>query len=191
MTNKMTAAYWELSDRQWQFCLEYLITFNQTYATIDAGYSEKGASVQGGRLLSHVKVAAAIAYLIEERTKRTLIDADWLLERLAAEATADVADLYEEDGVTLKPISEWPKIWRTGLVSGVKTKPKMVADIYGNIIKMAVTDITLSDRVRRLELIGKHVDVQGFSDKVDHSSKDGTMTPKNFNEFYTTDQSST
>lgn len=182
MTNKMTSEYWELSEKQWQFALEYLIHFNQTHAAVAAGYSENGASVQGGRLLSNAKVAAALAFLIEERTKRTLIDADWLLERLAAEATADVSELYEQDGVSLKPVHHWPEVWRTGLVSGIKVEPKL--QVEG--VTLAVTDLKLSDRLKRLELIGKHIGVQAFSDKVDLSSKDGTMTPKNFNDFYDT-----
>ena len=41
------------------------------------------------------------------------VDADWLLTRLAAEAEADIADLYDEAG-DLLPIRQWPAIWLLG-----------------------------------------------------------------------------
>ena len=37
----------------------------------------------------------------------------WVLKRLVAEAEADLADLYTDAG-DLKPIDEWPEIWRPG-----------------------------------------------------------------------------
>ena len=34
------------------------------------------------------------------------------------------------------------------------------------------------DKVKNLELLGKHIDVNAFKETVDHKSSDGTMTPQ-------------
>jgi phage terminase small subunit len=53
MTAKLTA-------KQARFVEEYLCDLNATQAAIRAGYSPKTATVQGSRLLTNAKVAAAI-----------------------------------------------------------------------------------------------------------------------------------
>ena len=50
----------DLTPKQARFVEEYLIDLNATQAAIRAGYSTHTADVQGSRLLSNVKVAAAI-----------------------------------------------------------------------------------------------------------------------------------
>ena len=94
------------------------------------------------------------------RSERTQIDTDWVLTRLADEATADLAELYD-DGGSLKPVAEWPLIWRQGLVSGLD-----VDEEFENGEKQGqVTKVKLSDRIRRIELIGKHVNVGAFIER--------------------------
>ncbi|MGV2099043.1 terminase small subunit [Rhizobium sp. 21-4511-3d] len=178
----------DLSPKQARFVQEYLLDLNATQAAIRAGYSEKTAHSQGPRLLENVGVQAAIQKAKEQRADRTKINADWLLERLAEEATADIADLYTDAG-SLKPIKEWPLIWRQGLVGGIEIETlrprgsKGTGQWHGKAQDIheeeepeeetVVTKIKLSDRIRRLELIGKHVGVQAFNDKVEVTGKDG------------------
>ncbi len=157
-----------MTPRQQRFVDEYLIDLNATQAAIRAEYSKKTAASQGERLLRNADVAAAIAEAKTERSEITKIDAAWVLTRLSEEAVADIADLYTDDG-KLKPVAEWPLIWRQGLVSGLD-----VDEIKLDGAKLGqVTKIKLSDRVKRLELIGKHVDVQAFADRHEHTGKDG------------------
>jgi phage terminase small subunit len=155
-----------MTPKQQRFVEEYLIDLNATQAAIRAGYSKKTADQQASRLLTNVKVKAAIETAMEARSKRTEFDADWVLKRLGAEAMADVADLYEEDG-RIKPIHEWPLIFRQGLVAGFDIDEHLVGDAKVG----QTTKIKLSDRIKRIELIGKHVDVQAFSEKqqIDHT----------------------
>ena len=149
-----------LTAKQQAFVNEYLIDLNATQAAIRAGYSKKTANEQASRLLKVSKVKQAVAEAIAARSERTGIDADWVLTRLAGEATADLAELYDEDG-TLRPIADWPLIWRQGLVSGLD-----VDEEFKDGEKLGqVTKIKLSDRIKRIELIGKHVDVQAFSER--------------------------
>jgi phage terminase small subunit len=154
-----------VNDRQTLFVEAYLRNPNATQAAIEAGYSAKTAKQQGQRLLTNVDVSAAILAAKRGRSQRTQVDADWLLDRLAVESTADLADLYADDG-SVKPVKDWPLIWRQGLVAGVEVE--RIADGAGTVTKLKI-----SDRLKRLELIGKHIDVQAFKDRVEHS---GAMT---------------
>lgn len=160
-----------LTGKQARFVSEYLIDLNATQAAIRAGYSEKTAYSQGERLLKKVEVAAEIAAAKKARTERTEIDADWVLRRLAGDATADLADLYNEMG-DLKPVHEWPMVWRTGLVAGVETVRERDGEgPDGSPAYVTVRKVKLLDRTRLIELIGKHVDVGAFKDKVEHSGE--------------------
>ncbi len=150
-----------MNARQSAFVNEYLIDLNATQAAIRAGYSAKTAYSQGERLLKNAEVAAAVSAAQAERSQRTRIDADWVLSRLGAEVEADLADLYREDG-SVKPVREWPLIWRQGLVAGVEVE--RIAEGIGT-----VTKIKISDRFKRIDLIGKHIDVQAFKEKVEHT----------------------
>lgn len=156
-----------MTPKQQRFVSEYLIDLNATAAAKRAGYSEKTADQQGSQLLVNIKVADAIAKAQAARSERTEIDADWVLKRLGDEATADLADLYDDSGALL-PIAEWPLIWRQGLVAGLDVDEEFKE---GEKIGQ-VTKVKLSDRIRRIELIGKHVNVQAFKDKMEHSVDD-------------------
>lgn len=156
----------KLSARQAAFVAEYLVDLNATQAAIRAGYSAKTAQEQSSRLLSNVIVEAAIAKAQAKRAEKTGINAEWVLTRLASEVTADLADLYDTNGA-IKPIHDWPLIWRQGLVAGIKHQE--IKDSEGNATGDYVVEVKLSDRIKRIELIGKHVDVQAFKDQVSHS----------------------
>jgi len=154
----------KLTNKQQQFIFEYLKDLNATQAAIRAGYSKRTANRIGTENLSKPVIADAIRMEMQARQERTKVDADWLLTRLALEADADLADLFTEEGI-LKQVNEWPDIWRKGLVAGV--------DIYEDYSgsgdesqKVGQTvKIKVSDRVKRLDLIGKHIDVQAFNDR--------------------------
>lgn len=162
-----------MTPRQEAFVREYLIDLNGTQAAIRAGYSERTANEQAARLLTNVSVRSAIDEALAARAQRVQIDADWVLKRLHSEATADLADLYTEGG-DLKPVHEWPEVWRTGLVAGVETvRERDGADEDGRPQYATVRKVKLLDRTRLVELIGKHVGVGAFRDRVEHTGKDG------------------
>jgi len=157
-----------LNDKQKRFAEEYLLDLNATQSAIRAGYSEKTAYSQAFDLLKKPEIQEQIQTLKKERSERTKIDADWLLNRLADEAEADVADLYNESG-GLRPVTEWPDIWRKGLVAGIDTHQEYTYEDGKKVPDGVTMKVRLSDRIKRLELIGKHVDVQAFKEKVDHN----------------------
>lgn len=154
-----------MTPKQERFVEEYLIDLNGTQAAIRAGYSPATANEQASRMLAKVNIQEAVAEAKKQRSERTNIDADWLLTRLAQEADADLAELYSDSGALL-PVSEWPMIWRTGLVSGLDVTEEKGE---GGAKVGEVTKIKLSERIKRLELIGRHVSVQAFKEQVEHT----------------------
>lgn len=160
-----------LTAKQQRFVAEYLIDLNATQAAIRAGYSEKTAAEQASRLLTNVKVSEAVQAAMKARSERTEIDADWVLKRLARDATADLADLYDDAGQLL-PVKEWPMAWRTGLVAGIETvQEREGTDPDGKPEFVTARKVKLLDRTKLVELIGKHVDVGAFKDKIEHSGE--------------------
>jgi len=157
-----------LNEKQAMFCLEYIKDFNATQAAIRVGYSEKTAGSRGASLMQISAIQERIAANVAERSERAKVDADWLLKRLALEAEADLNDLYSEDG-GLKPVNQWPKIWRQGLVSGIDSHQEYEYIAGEKVPAGVVQKIKLSDRVKRLEMIGKHVDVSAFSENHNHT----------------------
>lgn len=146
---------------------EYLIDLNGKQAAIRAGYSVRRAEVTASELLADRKVSEAVALSQAKRVERTTVTADWVLHRLHEDATADLADLYDENG-HLRPVHQWPKVWRTGLVAGIETTQERDGeDAEGNPQYVTVRKVKLADRTRIVELAGKHVGVGAFKDRLE------------------------
>lgn len=167
------AAARRLNERQQQFVAEYLVDLNATQAAIRAGYSPRTAGSQGFDLLKKPEIAAAVATKQAERAAQTGIDAAWVLRRLADEASADMSDLYDEAG-DLKHPKDWPEVWRRGLVVGVETFQVSIGkDDEGKPLYAPVRKVRLTDRIKQLELIGKHIGVNAFREQLGVSSPTG------------------
>lgn len=166
-----------LTERQRRFCDEYLIDLNATKAAIRAEYSEKTAYSMGQRLLKNVEVKKYIDELIEARQRRTEITQDRVLRELAIIAFSNAADyaavvereafLEAEDGEKIKLLDEDgnPVMYRT-------VEPVLTADLTEDqkralsVIKKGRDGFEVKpyDKVRALELLGKHLGM--FTDKV-------------------------
>lgn len=159
----------KLTPKQQRFVDEYLIDLNATQACIRAGYSEKTANEQGTQNLAKLSIQQAIQQAMNERQNRTQINADYVLNRLVQIDQLDIADILDNTG-NFKPISEWSKEWRLNLSSfEISETPD------GGFVKK----IKFPDKVKNLELLGRHIQVGAWSDKkvVDNISSDGSMTP--------------
>lgn len=154
-----------LTPKEHRFCEEYLIDLNATQAAIRAGYSRHTARQAGSELLSKPVVQAEIERLRDERSERTKINADWVLTRLAAIAEADLNDLYDTTGELL-PVEDWPMIWRQGLVAGVDVEQLFEGRGEEREQIGVVKKIKTIDRMRAIEMIGKHVNVKAFEERV-------------------------
>lgn len=148
------------------FIVEYLRTNNATKAAIAAGYSEKTARQQGSRLLSNVDIRAEIQAQRKEMVAAAKVDAQDVLARLKDEVEADIADLFDDDGKLL-PVWEWPLVWRQGLISGIEVEELWEGRGEDRVQVGMLRKVKMSDRLKRLELIGKHIGVQAFKERVE------------------------
>lgn len=160
-----------LTAMQEAYCQSYIKTpENQTQAAINAGFSPNTAAVKASVMMRDERVQKRIAELMEERNKRTRVSADYVLLRLVEIDQMDVLDILNDDGA-LKPIREWPKIWRTTL-SGFDLS-STIMNMNEDSIETILKKIKWPDKVKNLELIGKHVDVMAFKERLEVS---GTVT---------------
>ena len=72
----------KLTEKQKQFCYEYLVDYNGTKAATRSGYSEKTACSQANRLLRNVEVLACVRKLQEEKTQRLIVTPAWVVQKL-------------------------------------------------------------------------------------------------------------
>ncbi|EKC8682138.1 terminase small subunit [Salmonella enterica] len=144
---------------------------NQTQAAINAGFSPNTAAVKASVMMRDERIQKRIAELMEERNKRLRVSADCVLLRLVEIDQMDVIDILNDD-MSIKPVSEWPKVWRQYL-TGFE-----LADMFegrGDEKELVgiLKKIKWPDKVKNLELIGKHVDVNAFKERLEVS---GTVT---------------
>jgi phage terminase small subunit len=156
-----------LTAKQQRFIVEYLIDLNAAQAAIRAGYAVKGAKDQAYQLMQRPEVVAAIKEAIEARNQRVQVDADYVLNRLTEIDQMDLLDILDDD-MSIKPLSKWPKVWRQSL-SGFD-----IAEMFEGVGKERdlvglMKKIKWPDKVKNLELLGKHVNVNAFRENVNHS----------------------
>lgn len=170
-----------LNGKKKLFCREYILDLNATQAAIRAGYSARTAYSIGARLLTETAVIECVKQLKQKRIEQLGIDANYVLMRLFEIDQMDALDILNED-MTIKPISEWPLVWRRYL-SGFD-----LAEIFegrGEDREMVgvLKKIKWPDKVKNLELLGKHVSVQAFRDKLELSTDEQGL-PRGLNDFY-------
>lgn len=149
-----------LTPKQQRFVEEYLIDLNATQAAIRSGYSEKTAKSIGQENLTKPDIQKAIEEAQNKRQEQTQIDAAYVLKRLVEIDQMDVLDIMD-DQMKIRPVNEWPKVWRQYVVNLENLE---LSDGEGCFKK-----IKWPDKVKNLELLGKHVSVGAFKDKIEHS----------------------
>ncbi|WP_436918243.1 terminase small subunit [Enterobacter hormaechei] len=169
---RKSTQYKPLTAMQEAYCQSYIKTpENQSQAAIDAGFSPNTAAVKASVMMRDERIQKRIADLMEERNKRMRVSADYVLLRLVEIDQMDVIDILNDD-MSIKPVSEWPKVWRQYL-TGFE-----LADMFegrGDEKELVgiLKKIKWPDKVKNLELIGKHVDVNAFKERLEVS---GTVT---------------
>lgn len=138
-------------------------------------WKDKTIHEKASRLFADSKVKARVAELQDEAAKiaaeRFQVDAEYVLRRLVEIDQMDLLDIMRDDG-SLKPVGEWPQVWRS-FVSGVD-----LAELHegrGDDREMigVLKKIKWPDKVKNLELLGKHVTVNAFRDQVGLSDPHG------------------
>lgn len=151
--NSVTPVLDSLEEQQQLFVRELMKDLNQKQAAIRAGYSENTAAAQASRLLTNVNVKAAFDELKAIRNEQLGVDAGYVLQRLLTVDQLDVADILDNSGA-VKPVNEWPKEWRQNISSF-----EVATDGQGT----SVVKLKFPDKVKNLELIGRHIDVAAWT----------------------------
>lgn len=155
-----------LNEKQKRFCEEYLVDMNGTQSAIRAGYSAKTAYSIADELLRKPEIKEYVAKLRHEQRERVQVNADYVLRRLVEIDNMDVADILSESGA-LRPITDWPKVWRQ-FISAYEVS-ELIAAGDDKPIASVLKKIKWPDKVKNLELIGKHVSVSAFSENLRHN----------------------
>lgn len=170
----------KLTRNQKIFVDEYLIDLNATRAYKAAYKSckkDETARTNSSRLLTNANIKKYIDEKMKEREKRTEITQDKVLKELAKIGFANAADYAK---VVEKEYIEQVKDEDGNIISEIpKTYKRVELEITDNldIDKQAAIagikegrngiEVKLNDKVKALELIGRHLGM--FTDKVEHS----------------------
>jgi len=164
----------KITAKQQRFANEYLGDLNATQAAIRAGYSVNNADKIGSELLGKTRVSEEILKAMAERSKRTGVNQDRIVNELAAIGFSNATDYVRiveepiiENGHYVKD-PDTGKIRMQEVVKIIPTdklpeeKKKAIAGIKEG--KYGIELITC-DKVRALELLGRHLGM--FKDKVE------------------------
>lgn len=146
----------KLTEKQQRFADEYLIDLNGTQAAIRAGYSPKTAAEQGSRMLRVVKVRAHIDKQLAERSKRTGINQDRVLQELARIAFVRATDVIDLETASILPDASDDDL---AVIQSVKVK-----NMHSDNVSGTEREIKFTDKLKALDMLGKHLGM--FNDKV-------------------------
>ena len=145
-----------MTKKQKRFCEEYLIDLNATQAAIRAGYSPKSAGDTGSEILKYPDVRAYVDKLLAEQSVRTGVIADRVIRELAKVAFVKATDVIDTDTGNVRDDATDND---RACIAAVKVKRVNGADFDST-----EREIRLCDKVKALELLGKHLGL--FEDNI-------------------------
>ncbi len=157
----------QVTDRMVEFVNQYLIDLNGTKAAERSGYSADSAQEIASQLLARPDIRALIEEAQKARIDRTQLSQDLTVNEIKVIAFSDVADfvLVKENGVIeQRPFSELKKE-QTRCVKKIKQTVRTAQSSDGTVIhQTAVLELELYDKVKSLELLGRHLGI--FNDRL-------------------------
>ena len=159
------------NSRHDRFCREYIKDLNGTKAAIAAGYSAKTADRAASRLLSNVEVPALLAKLTKKHADKLDLSAEKVLSELSAVGFSNMLDYMKitEEGDAFVDLSgltqeQSSAIQEVTMDEYVEGKGK-----HGRKVKR--TKLKLVDKIRSLELLGKHLKL--FTERIEVGGIEG------------------
>ena len=146
-----------LSEKQQAFVDEYLIDLNATQAAIRAGYKRSQyTDTNANKLLENTRIAEEIEKKMAERSRRTGINQDRVVQELAKLAFVNAADVIDVNTATVLPNAKPEDL---ACIQSVKvkrtTKGKAVIEEH---------EVRFYDKKDSLVQLGRHLGM--FKDKV-------------------------
>lgn len=145
----------------------------------DEAYARAGFKPNRGnasRLKANESIAARVDEIVGKGAERAEATVERVLKELSRIGFSDLRNVFTEGGHLRHP-STWDDA-TAAAISSIKviTRPAGGVDEDGNKEVEHVHEIKLWDKNSALEKIAKHLGM--FVDRVDHTSSDGSMTPK-------------
>jgi len=136
-------------NRRELFCKEYLVDFNATQAAIRAGYSKRTAGPAACRLLKNVKIQQTLSTEIAKRAEELEFTAGEAIARLVRIARSNIKNYvsFGPGGVRLKDSEDIPDDLAYCIEAVSETETK----------EGGSRRFKLCDKLRALELLGKHL----------------------------------
>ena len=160
MTTKGLDQNRPLSPSMLLFAERYVATADHLKSAVEAGYSPRTAKARANQLLKDPRIKALVDKGRKIAMDNAVLDATDVLNHLSKMLNADIGDILNELG-HFKPIQEWPKIWRQMLtavdVQKIYAGKGEDSACIGEVLKAKFTD-----RLKAIELLGKHVNVNAF-----------------------------
>ena len=142
-----------MTKKQKRFVEEYLIDLNATQAAIRAGYSPDTAGSIGAENLKKPEIKSRIDKAMAERSRRTGINQDRVLQELARIGFAKITDVVDPDTAEIRPDASDDDL---ACIQSIKIKPNE----FGT-----EREVKLYDKKSALVDIGKHLGL--FKDKLE------------------------
>lgn len=142
-----------MTKKQKRFVEEYLIDLNATQAAIRAGYSPATAKEIGCENLTKPNIAAAVSQAMAERSRRTGINQDRVLQELARIGFAKITDVVDPETAKIRADASDDDL---ACIQSIKIKPSE----FGT-----EREVKLYDKKSALVDLGKHLGL--FKDKVE------------------------
>ena len=156
-----------ITDRERRFADEYLIDFDCKHAAMRAGYSESTARNAAAWIKADNPEKPKLRELIDRKmadlSRRTGITAERVLQELANVAFVNFDDVVDSDGEILKGAQRAD----LAAVAGYKVKTGEEFD---------EREIKFHDKLRALELIGKHLGMFEGAAAEDAKAKNASST---------------
>ena len=153
------------NSRHDRFCREYIKDLNGKRAAIAVGYSAKTADRAASRLLSNVEVQALLAKLTKKHADKLDLSAEKVLSELSSMGFSNMLDYMKvtEEGDAYVDLSSLTQEQAVAI-------QEITVDEYTegrgkDARKVKRTKFKLVDKIRSLELLGKHLKL--FTERIE------------------------
>lgn len=154
-----------MTKKQKRFVEEYLIDLNATQAAIRAGYSPDTAGSIGNENLKKPEICACVEKAMAERSKRTGVCADRVVQELAKIAFLNLRDLIDPKTAAVR---EDASDEDTAALQSIKVKKS-----YSETGESIEREAKAADKLKALELLGRHLGM--WNDKLDVNGVEGVV----------------